>query len=132
MGSLYHVIQPPSQIGPNWALTAAHCVHDEETEAALPASSLYLVLGVHDRTRLTARARKVAIRKVIIHYDYNIATPWRDIALLKLAERVDLFDFPPVCLPGQDDSFNNMTGMVYGKKVFLCILELRNIDYPMS
>ena len=99
---------------------------------ALPASSLYLVLGVHDRTRLTARARKVAIRKVIIHYDYNIATPWRDIALLKLAERVDLFDFPPVCLPGQDDSFNNMTGMVYGKKVFLCILELRHIDYPMN
>ena len=104
-----------TQIGPNWALTAAHCVHDDETEAALPANSLSLVLGVHDRTKLTARARKVSIRKVIIHYDYNIATPWRDIALLKLAERVDLFDFPPVCLPGQDDSFNNMSGMVYGK-----------------
>ena len=56
----------------------------------------------------------MSIRKVIIHYDYNIATPWRDIALLKLAERVNLFDFPPVCLPGQDVSFNNMSGMVYG------------------
>ena len=72
------------------------------------------------------------VSKVIIHPDYNTTEHWRDIALLKLAERVDLFDFPPVCLPGQDDSFNNMTGMVYGKKVFLCILELRNIDYPMS
>ena len=106
---------PHSQIGPNWALTAAHCVHDDETEAALPANSLSLVLGVHDRRRLTSRARKVSIGKVLVHYDYNIATPWRDIALLKLAERFNLFDFPPVCLPGQDDSFNKKSGMVYGE-----------------
>ena len=61
------------------------------------------------------KPRKVFVNKVIIHFDYNITTPWRDIALLKLAERIDLFDFPPACLPGQDDIFNEKRGLVYGK-----------------
>ena len=54
-----------SQIGPNWALTAAHCVHDAAAEADLPANSLSLVLGVHDRTNLTARARCHILAKCV-------------------------------------------------------------------
>jgi hypothetical protein len=29
-------------------------------------------------------------------------------------ERVDLFTFPPVCLPSQNDSFTGKEGSVYG------------------
>ena len=45
------------QIGPNWALTAAHCVNVTDTEAPLPAESLTLMLGVHDRTKLPEDTR---------------------------------------------------------------------------
>ena len=65
--------------------------------------------------------RKVSVSKVIIHLDYNTTEHWRDIALLKLTERVDLFDFPPACLPGQDETFNERRGRVYGKAFSLDI-----------
>ena len=41
----------PRQIGSNWALTAAHCVYDDDDEEVLPASFLSLMLGVWDRRR---------------------------------------------------------------------------------
>ena len=46
-----------SQIGSNWALTAAHCVYDSDLEENFPASSLTVVFGLHNRTKLTARTR---------------------------------------------------------------------------
>ena len=32
---------------------------------------------------------------------------------------MDLFTFPPVCLPGQDESFTEKEGRVYGKSLAL-------------
>ena len=44
------------QIGNRFALTAAHCLYDEDEEdedkrELLPASSFSIMLGLHDRTR---------------------------------------------------------------------------------
>ena len=44
-----------SQIGTQWMITAAHCVHDSKEDASdqielLPASSLSVMLGLHDKT----------------------------------------------------------------------------------
>ena len=46
-----------SQIGSNWALTAAHCVYNNDLEENFPASSLTVLFGIHNRTKLTARTR---------------------------------------------------------------------------
>ena len=45
------------QIGSNWAITAAHCGYDKDLEENFPASSLTIVLGLHNRTRMNAHAR---------------------------------------------------------------------------
>ena len=37
-----------------------------------------------------------------------------DIALLKLAEKVDLNIYTPACLPALDTDFTGKTGSVYG------------------
>ena len=45
---------PVPQVGTQWMITAAHCVHDskkDETDAIelLPANSLSVMLGLHDK-----------------------------------------------------------------------------------
>jgi hypothetical protein len=118
-----------SQIGSNWAVTAAHCLMDfdddeepveTDTVDMIPASRLSLLLGVHDRSLQTELTQqKVPVSKVLIHKDYNKTSHENDIALLKLGERVDLFTFPPACLPGQNDSFTGRNGSVYGESLAL-------------
>ena len=93
------LLNNPSQIGSNWALTAAHCIieekdyYDETDETVtyeidlIPASQLSLLLGVHDKSLLTEPTRqKVSVSKVLIHEDYNVTSHENDIALLKLGE----------------------------------------------
>ena len=45
----YHFAFP--QIGNRFALTAAHCLYDEDNEEVLPASSFSIMLGLHDRRK---------------------------------------------------------------------------------
>jgi secreted trypsin-like serine protease len=132
---LYCIIITPSQIGSNWAVTAAHCLMDFDDDEEpietdiveeaydtdlIPASRLSLLLGVHDRSLQTELTQqKVSVSKVLIHKDYNGTSHENDIALLKLGERVDLFTFPPACLPGQNDSFTGRNGSVYGGSLAL-------------
>ena len=40
----------PPQIGNRFALTAAHCLYDDDNEEVLPATSFSIMLGLHDRT----------------------------------------------------------------------------------
>ena len=88
-----------SQIGPNWALTAAHCVHDNDTSEAVHPSSLSVMLGVDNRRTLNCLTRsagvlpctcfrKVPVSKVLIHTDYDSSTFQHDIALLKLGRLI--------------------------------------------
>ena len=44
-----------SQIGTTWMITAAHCLYIEEE--LLAASSFFVVLGVHDRSKLKEAQR---------------------------------------------------------------------------
>ena len=39
------------QIGNRFALTAAHCLYDDDNEEVLPASSFSIMLGLHDRRK---------------------------------------------------------------------------------
>ena len=41
----------PLQIGNRFALTAAHCLYDDDNEELLPASSFSIMLGLHDRRK---------------------------------------------------------------------------------
>ena len=39
------------QIGNRFALTAAHCLYDDDNEEVLPASSFSIMLGLYDRRK---------------------------------------------------------------------------------
>ena len=41
------------QIGNRFAVTAAHCLYDDDNTELLPASSFSIMLGLHDRRRKT-------------------------------------------------------------------------------
>ena len=52
----------------------------------------------------------------IVHEDYQSPQPYsNDIALLKLAEPVDLDTYTPACLANTDANYTGQNGKVYGK-----------------
>ena len=53
------------QIGNRFALTAAHCLYDDDNEEVLPASSFSVMLGLHDRGKTTE------LKRLLFHSPYN-------------------------------------------------------------
>ena len=45
------------QIGNRFALTAAHCLYDDDNEEVLPASSFSIMVGLHDRRKAKEKNR---------------------------------------------------------------------------
>ena len=45
------------QIGNRFALTAAHCLYDDDNKELLPASSFSIMLGLHDRRKAKEPSR---------------------------------------------------------------------------
>ena len=55
----------------------------------------------------------------IVHEDYNNPNQLsNDIALLKLAESVDLNMYTPACMAAKDADYTGKNGRVYGKLSF--------------
>ena len=48
---------PQIQIGNRFAVTAAHCLYDDDNEELLPTSSFSIVLGLHDRRKTKESSR---------------------------------------------------------------------------
>ena len=48
---------PSPQIGNRFALTAAHCLYDDDNKEVLPASSFSIMLGLHDRRKVKEPSR---------------------------------------------------------------------------
>ena len=90
-------------------MTAASCVG-----ARLPASVLAR-LGEHDLRRGEAE-QMVGVSRVTVHPYHHPATRTHDIALLELAEHVDLALYTPACLVSNTDqaAFDGLTAQVYG------------------
>ena len=102
------MLTSPPQIGNRFALTAAHCLYDDDNEEVLPATTFSIMLGLHDR-RKTKEAnrwlfhqrvrlcigvyfrRQIRVSKVIIHENFTESS--NDIALLRLGKTY-LYDDP--------------------------------------
>merc|ERR1719376_183146 len=109
-------------IASRWAITAAHC-----TTVGTIAG---VVLGEHDiSTSMDAQdgnRKAVVVEEVIPHpkfkplfnalagslFGYTLFS--NDIALLKLAEEVDMSVHTPACLPESGKDFTGQMGTVYG------------------
>jgi len=98
-------------IASRWAVTAAHCLYNNNN---WPVTSI--VLGEHDirYTDDDKNRKDVPVSDAIPHYLYSSRTKEHDIALLYLAEEVDLNIHTPACLPEAGRIYTGKTGYIYG------------------
>jgi len=78
-----------------WVVTAAHCVFDGRVE---PPSAVDVLVGT---TSLKSGGIRVDVDTIVVHPRYNERTSENDIALLRLAEPVDVETLPVVTLAGE-------------------------------
>lgn len=86
-----------SLIGSKWVMTAAHCAVD-----IVNANSVWVLLGTQD---LASGGTLAAIKRVIVHENYDADTTVNDIALLELSNEVTTI--PTVSLPTAASSLYN-------------------------
>jgi len=104
-------------VATNWAITAAHCITEP---GATTKDSLSLVLGEFDLSSATdsndGKRKNVQLAlDPIVHENYQSPkASSNDIALLKLAEDIDLTTYTPACLPTSGADYTGQNGRVYG------------------
>merc|ERR1719427_274779 len=100
-------------IASRWAITAAHCAGNPRHHI------IAIVLGQYDirnssRDVFDVNRKIVKVERAILQ-DATQAIPFsNDLALLKLAEEVDLSVHTPACLPEPGRNFTGQIGSVYG------------------
>ena len=79
-------------------LTAAHCL----TSAS--SSQLRVIAGLHERSnKNNGRTQNIGVTRIFMHEQYSSVTQAHDIAVLRLAQPVQLNAYVSlVCLPGPD------------------------------
>ncbi|XP_028921795.2 chymotrypsin-C [Ornithorhynchus anatinus] len=82
-------------IASNYVLTAAHCISNAKTYR--------VVLGKSNLKEEETGSQVVAVEKIFVHEKWNSLLIRNDIALIKLAEHVEMSDTIQVaCLPSKD------------------------------
>ncbi len=83
-----------------WILTAAHCLHYEDSDILLPVEAFKVVVGDHLTTTVQPSEREYFPQRFLLHEDYNRTTLDNDIALIELTEAIEYNEvIAPVCLP---------------------------------
>nr|XP_027206866.1 venom protease-like [Penaeus vannamei] len=113
-----------SIISPNYVLTAAHCLFDED-DLAVPAEELQVGIANHNFNSedddIPGVTQVVDVESYITHEDYihgELSDFNNDIALILLKETLDLTSYPqvrPVCLPSDPNTkYEGQTGIMVG------------------
>jgi len=100
-----------SLINNGWVVTAAHCIYP-----GLSASSLQIRLGEHDRYTESESdiTLTVGVSSLHRHPNYDSRTIVNDIGLVRLATKVDISVYTPVCLPPPGKDYTGSLAVVAG------------------
>jgi len=80
-----------SVIDKNWVLTAAHCIKEESTTELQP-QDIEVLIDAHDLK--SNEGKRIKVKRIILHPDYNPKTYNNDIALIELAAPTDTETLP--------------------------------------
>ncbi|XP_062703754.1 serine proteinase stubble-like [Aedes albopictus] len=96
-----------SLLNENWAITAAHCVHE------IPKFEFQLRMGELDIT--SRRGPRRLVETVITHPNFDRLTLEYDLALLRFSAPVVFQpNVSPICLPDSNETFIGWTAFVTG------------------
>jgi len=106
-------------INDQWVLTAAHCIFkDNDMTQLYDPKELSWVLGEVDTMMPDEKTKiptiMVKTEKIIASPEWDKWTTKGDIALVKLAKKVDLKTYTPACLAKSGDNFDGKKAWVYG------------------
>jgi len=95
-------------VAQEWVVTAAHCF-----DRATPT---HIFLGEHKLSDTTEsdKFKLIAVTKSIKHEGYTVGGFKEDIALMKLAEKVDLNTYTPACLATTGSTYVDKIATAYG------------------
>ena len=96
-----------SIISENWVITAAHCTRNNDGTSISPSVMTIKAGATNPYNNL--EGQKYNISDVIVHEDYNNTTLENDIALLKLAEPINIANAIPIKLINSDDVASGAT-----------------------
>ena len=106
-------------VASKWVLSASHCLYqDQELTVETPANEIEIKLGEHDESvdDETDITKTIQLETYIKHPNWNKNGDLdSDIAMLKLAEEVDLSVFTPACMAKTGDVFVGKKAWAYGK-----------------
>ena len=75
---------------------------------------------VEDTTENILETKEIAVKQAISHEDYNQRSLDNDIAILELAEEVDLTEYTPACMARSDDgTFEDKKAWAYGESIII-------------
>lgn len=100
-----------SLINDRWVLTAAHCTAEGVQQ---------ILLGNHLQSTTDSAEKRINVKKVVDHPNYNSKTLDNDFSLLELSTPVDLESVAPsirpVCLPsaGNPSQYEDVSSIVSG------------------
>ena len=93
-----------SLVSPSWVVTAAHCVENESY------SSFEIYYGDTDVNG--ENGRRVPVKQILIHPDYNSDLIDSDIAMIELSENLE--DIPFISVLSDDTNIVGLDGIVMG------------------
>lgn len=105
-----------SLMSDTWILTAAHCIDDYMTFNNRLDSILKVRLGEYDVSATSELLSHVEIdvEAIELHPDFNNATLFNDIAMLKLAAPIKrMRNIDTVCMPKRTDAAHVLTSRCY-------------------
>ena len=105
-------------VASKYVITAAHCLFCEKDPPIAP-TDVEARIGEHNfqaTGETSIPTRTMSVSKIICHPKYDERTENNDIAVLQLAEEVDLNVYTPACMAKTSDesSFYGKTAQVYG------------------
>ena len=113
-------------VASKWIVSAAHCFFKDagRTDKPYTPDELKVILGDHDKSKTEDSDITITIRieGFTIHPQYNGYVRGKDIALVKLAEEVDLKMYAPACIANTRDTFTGKNAWVYGENLYFQML----------